>query len=102
MYFACDGTNGDDAHAGWSDVSQAEAGLVAVKTLDALTRIVPRFGAGRTARVAIRAGNYASDTILDLSGFTGYKRLLFTGTADVPSAGAVAFNGDTNDFLSAE
>lgn len=100
-YFACDGTNGSDANAGWSDASQAAAGAVAVKTLARLLQIVPKFGNGRKARVAIRSGNYASDATLDLSGFAGYGVLIFIGTDTVASAGSTAFLGDTNDTICA-
>lgn len=100
-FFACDTTNGNDANVGFSDVDQAHAGAVAVKTIAKLLTIVPKFGYGRNARVAIRSGNYASDTVVDLSGFIGYQNLLFIGTDTVPSAGAVAFTGDTNDTIAA-
>jgi hypothetical protein len=100
-FFACDGTAGNDANAGFSDVSQAAAGLVAVKTLARLFHILPKFGAGRSAQVAIRSGNYASDTILDLSQISGYSFITITATDTVASAGAVAFSGSAGDQIAA-
>ncbi len=100
-YFAVDGTVGNDTNAGFSDVSQAAAGAVAVRTLARLLQILPKFGAGRKARVAIRSTNYASDTTFDLSGFSGYNQLVITGTDTVASAGATAFAGDANDGICA-
>ena len=100
-YFACDGTNGNDANAGYSDVSQAAAGLVAVKTITQLLQIIPKFGMGRKFRAAIRSGNYASDATIDFSNISGYARMLFVATDTIPSAGAVAFAGDTNDTIAA-
>lgn len=99
-YFACDGTNGNDANAGWSDASQAAAGAVAVKTLTRLAAIIPKVGQSREFRAAIHAGAY-SDPILDLSGLVGYAKMLVIGTATVPSAGATAFLGDANDTICA-
>lgn len=101
-YFAVDGTNGVDAVGrGFSDVSQAAAGTNACKTIGFLLQILPRQGNGRIARVAIRAGNYASDTIVDFSGYRGYNRFLVIGTDTIASAGAVAFAGDANDTIAA-
>lgn len=100
-FFACDGTNGNDANAGFSTVSQAAAGVVAVKSIARLLQILPKFGGGRLARVAIRAGNYASDTAFPFTGYTGYKALLVIGTDTIASAGSVAFAGDANDTLCA-
>jgi hypothetical protein len=101
-YFACDLLNGNDGADGFSDVSLLDSRNHAVKTLDVFTRqVIPKFGAGRLGRAAVLAGNYASDTILDLSGCSGYKQLDICATADVPSAGASAFTGDANDFIAA-
>jgi len=107
-YFAVDSVNGDDVkNQGFSDVSQKAAGLVAVKTLSRLMQILPRFGQGRACRVAVAAGNYASDTqwtIDDLRGFANSQTansMLFIGTGTVPSAGSVKFAGDLNDSLCA-
>lgn len=100
-WFACDLNNGVDddpvGHPGWSDTSQLDAGAKAVKTLAKLMQIIPKFGADRTARAAIAAGNYASDARLDVSGYIGYRSLILIGTDTVTSAGATAFKGDTND-----
>lgn len=100
-YFACDGTSGSDANAGFSDVSQAAAGLVAVQTIAKLMSLIPKFGSGRKFRAAIRSGNYASDTAPDFSGFSGYQTTLIIATDTVVSAGATAFAGDTNDTICA-
>lgn len=100
-FFACDFLNGDDGNRGYSDVSQQDSRNYAVKTLSRLMQIVPRFGAGRSARIAVLAGNYASDTVLDLSGFVGYQYFCITGTGDCTSANSTAFSGDSNDAVSA-
>lgn len=100
-FFAIDSKNGNDANAGFSDVTQAAAGLVAKKSISSLLQIVPKFGNGRKARIAIRAGSYAGDVALRFVGFTGYKDLLLIGTDSVASAGAIAFAGDGNDTLCA-
>ena len=100
-YYACDTAAGNDANAGFSDVSQAAAGLVAVQTLARLLQIIPRLGNARKFRAAIRSGNYATDTLIDFSGFSGYLGAQFIGTDTVASAGAVAFQGDTNDTICA-
>lgn len=106
-FFAVDQAAGNDANLGYSDVSQAAAGLVAIKTLARLMQILPRFGQGRACRVAIRAGNYASDTQWTIDGLRGLANVsqgnacLFIGTDTVASAGATAFQGDLNDSLCA-
>jgi hypothetical protein len=106
-YFACDGALGSDANAGFSDASQAAAGLVAVQTLTRLLQILPLFGNGRACRVAIKAGTYnnAADTQITLSGFgfenASFNSLVIIGTATVPSAGSTAFQGDLNDSVCA-
>jgi hypothetical protein len=101
-YFAVDTAGGNDANVGFSDVSQSAAGAVAKKTLQGLLAILPRCGNGRQARVAIRAGSYAAaDAIFPFSGYVGYQKLVVTGTDTVASAGATAFQGDTNDAICA-
>jgi hypothetical protein len=100
-FFAVDTAAGNDANAGFSDASQAAAGLVALKTIAKLLQILPKLGNGRSARVAIKAGNYASDATVPLTGYTGYKALLVIGTDTVASASSVAFAGDANDTLCA-
>jgi hypothetical protein len=106
-FFAVDGVNGLDTNLGYSDVSQAAAGLVAVKTLARMMQILPRFGQGRSCRVAIASGSYASDVQWTIDGLRGQANsqtansILFIGTATVSSAGATAFQGDLNDSLCA-
>lgn len=100
-YYACDGVYGDDGNSGYSNVTQTAAGLVAVRTLDRLLQIIPKFGAGRLVRAAVRSTNYASDTTLALAGYPGYKAFILTATADVPTAGSVAFAGGANDAICA-
>jgi len=106
-FFAVAADTGIDTNVGYSDVSQAAAGLVAVKTLARLMQILPRFGQGRACRVAIKAGSYASDTQWTIDGLRGLingtqgNNILFIGTGTVPSAGATAFQGDLADSLCA-
>lgn len=105
-YFAVDYDGGVDTNKGWSDTSMAEAGTVAVKTLERLAEILPAEGNRRTAVVAIKARaagavyrNIAdtADAELQLVGFSGYQTLIIRGTGDVPTAGAVAFANDAAD-----
>lgn len=96
-FFAADTVNGSDANACYSDVDQATAGTLACKTLARLFQIVPKNGAERIARVAIRSGNYSTDTRLDLSGINGYRSFIITATDTVVSCGATAFANDAND-----
>lgn len=89
---------------GWSDVSQAAAGAVAVKTIAEVLQLLPRFGQGRACRVAIASGNYATDLQVVLDGINGvastnFNSLLIIGTGTNATAGAVKFAGDTNDSL---
>lgn len=106
-FFAVDTTNGNDANLGYSDVSQTAAGAVAVKTLGRMMQMLPRFGQGRAARVAIASGSYASDTQWTIDGASGltsgvtFNSLIFIGTGTNATAGATAFAGDTNDSLDA-
>jgi len=55
-YYACDYINGSDSNVGYSDVSATAAGAVAVKTIEKMLSLVPRFGAGR-AWVGLVRGN---------------------------------------------
>lgn len=79
-YFAVDTAGGNDANAGFSDVSMAAAGAVAVKTLARLLVILPAVGAGRLAVVAIKTGTYAE--VFRMVGVSGYRYLLIRGTTD--------------------
>lgn len=95
-FFACDTTNGSDANAGFSDISQAAAGAVAVKTIAKLLSIMPIIGNGRLLQAAIRSGNYVSDSVIGLN-YQGYAQFLIYTTDTVATAGATAFAGDIAD-----
>jgi hypothetical protein len=95
-FFAVDGVNGIDTNTGFSDVSQAAAGVVALKTIARLLEVLPIVGNGRNAQVAVKAGAYATDTILAIP-HAGYASLLIYVTDTVASAGAIAFQGDAAD-----
>jgi hypothetical protein len=100
-YFAVDDATGSDSALCYSDLSQATAAATPCKTIARALQLLPKAGAGRGARVAINAGTYASDTTMDLSGYSGYVSLVITATGTVASAGATAFAGDTNDLTAA-
>lgn len=108
-YFAVDYDNGNDDNVGYSDVSMAAAGVVAVKTLEHFTQIFPKFGNDRKAVVAIRSraggatyrnqANTADDDLHFLDSIYGYEYLLVRGTDTIASAGAVAFANDAADKI---
>jgi len=107
-YFAVDYDFGSDSNLGYSDVSMAAAGAVAIKTLEHLKFIFPVAGGGNTAVIAIaaRAGgamyrNIANtaDDELRLLGIHGYAYVLVRGTGTVATAGAVKFANDTADKI---
>lgn len=110
-YFAVDYDGGSDANLGYSDVSLADAGTKAVKTLEHLRMIFPKFGYARKAVVAIRSraggatyrniADTADDDIDFLQGVYGYEHLLVRGTDTIASAGSVAFANDLNDKIAA-
>lgn len=115
-YYAVDYNNGDDNNQGYSDVSMAAAGLVAVKTLTRLRAILPDLGDGRNFVVAVAGNSDGTDlqylkpdgvTLdnLDLSGVNGYRFGLIrtttnfvNDTADkkllAPATGQAGPNGD--------
>lgn len=107
-WYALDYDGGNDANAGYSDVSPAAAGLVALKTWQGLLAILPANGAGRSVEIVIKAraagatylrqdGVTAAD--LDLRPLLNYGRLSIRGTATEPTANAVAFAGDAADQI---
>lgn len=96
-YYAVDYDNGNDANIGYSDVSMAAAGLVAVKTFTQLRRILPSNGAGRLCVIGAKprsgGANYLKPdgvTIdnLDLRGVGGYLWLSVQGTTDFSDSAA--------------
>lgn len=109
-YFAVDYDAGNDANAGFSDVSMAAAGTVALKTLEQLDVIFPALGHGRNCYAAIatraagalylRKDGVTNDTPAFLNGSTGYNNLGVRGTGTDATAGAVKFADDTNDKTS--
>ena len=107
-YYAVNYDGGSDTAAGFSDVSMAAAGAVALKTIEEMLTRLPKLGQGQRAVVAIKAraggANYLKkDGVtldrLNLNGIYGYFQLLVRGTGDVPTAGAVAFANDTADKI---
>lgn len=53
-YYAVDYAGGSDANVGYSDVSMADAGTKALKTLTQLRRILPGYGDGRKVVIAVK------------------------------------------------
>jgi hypothetical protein len=97
-YYAVDVSDGDDAFAGFSDTSLADAGTKAVETIEALAKILPRFGDGRKVEIAIRSSTYAAGLQTFLSGLTGYAYVLVRATSTNATANSVAFAGDAADY----
>lgn len=102
-YYALDTTNGDDAHVGYSDVSCADAGTKAKKTVAALAAIWPRVGANRKVVVVLASGTYADSLDTFLTGTAGYQPNfpLIIGTCTNATSGAVAFSGSAADRIQA-
>lgn len=108
-YFAVDYDAGDDCLEGFSDVSMADAGTKAIKTLEHLKFIFPKLGNSQKAVVAIktRAGgatyrniaDTADDNLDFLQAVYGYEHLLVRGTDTVASASSVAFANDLADKI---
>lgn len=107
-FYAVDYDNGNDTNAGFSDVSMAAAGLVAVKTLERVAELIPSNGAGRRLVLAIarRAGGVplrnpanTADGVLNLRGKGNYAGLVVRGTATEPTAASVAFDNSTGDRI---
>jgi hypothetical protein len=99
-YYAV-GTGGNDANAGFSDVSQAAAWAVRKLTIGGLAKIFPKMGAGRSAGIIIGGNSttYTESLELLLFGTTGYAALAVRGTGTNATAGAVAGAGDAADFI---
>jgi len=102
-WYAVDGVNGNDANAGFSDVSEADAGTKAKKTIAGLAAIFPTVGNGRKVSISIANGGvntaqtYAESIdalTFGVSGYSGGYTLKATGTNS--NAGAVAFDGSAN------
>lgn len=108
--YAVDGVGGDDANLGFADAVSASsadvaaatvsAGLVAKKTLAALTTVFPTVGAGRLCAIVIAAGTYADSLASFFNGVSGYKQgPVVRGTSTNATAGAVAFSGTPQDLI---
>jgi hypothetical protein len=97
-FFALDGTNGNDNNQGWSDISAADAGAVAVKTAARFNQIVPVDGKGRNALLLINAGTY-SEWASFASGRYGYNYLVIRATVTNATANSVAFSDSTTDQI---
>lgn len=117
-YYAVDYVNGNDTNTGYSDVSMAAAGAVALKTLTRWRQVVPILGNGRGFVLAV-AGTatgadlqyYKPDGVtlddLDFRGLEGYGRYIartttnfVNDTADkrncAPAFGQAGPNGDSS------
>lgn len=107
-YFAVDYDGGSDDAVGFSDVSMADSGTKALKTIEELLTRVPRNGNGQKVVIAIKtraAGatylkkdGITPDRLL-IDGFYGYLFFLVRGTNTVATASAVAFANDTADKI---
>ncbi len=95
-WYALDGTSGSDSNAGFSDVSAAAAGAVAVKTAAQLNKILPINGKGRSVSVLVKSGTYAELTSF-LVGRSGYYYFLCRATCTDSTANSTAFLDDTAD-----
>lgn len=96
-WYALDGVSGNDANAGFSDVSAAAAGLVAVQTAARLDAILPCDGRGRHCIVMIRSTSYSTQNTNFAIGRYGYKTLTMRATVTNADASSVAFLDDTAD-----
>lgn len=106
-YFAVSYDGGADFQAGFSDVDMATAGTVAIRTLERLKAIFPKFGNGKKAVITVQrraAGatyrniaNTADDDLDFLNDVYGYDQLLVRGTDTNATAGSVAFANDLAD-----
>lgn len=95
-WYAVDVVNGNDANVGFSDVSSADAGTKAKKTMAALAAIIPQIGDGRFIVIVVAQGTYA--TGLTFLNATGYNQPLIVCTGTNATAGAVAFAGNAADL----
>lgn len=107
-FFAVDNDSGSDLNLGYSDATMAESGLVPLKTLEHLKTILPRVGGGqrfvitcksRAGGATYKKADGVTDDNLVLDNLVGYQGIWVRGTADVPSAGAVAFSDSANDRI---
>jgi hypothetical protein len=80
-FFAIDPANGNDAHAGFSDVSAAAAWAVAKKTWAGFVAIFPNIGAGRSAEVLVGPA-VLGEALLFSGRNIGYQELHIVGTTD--------------------
>lgn len=96
-YYAVDNVNGSDSNAGYSDVSLAAAGTVAVKTPEQLARIIPSMGVpSQTLVIAFkgRTGIYVGPDGITIANF--YKT--FVGYSNVVIRSTNDFSDDATDI----
>lgn len=102
-YYAVDNENGDDSNLGYSDVSLANAGEVAVKTPEQVAHIIPPLGNPDQVLVVAfkgRTGIYVGPDGVTIANFVktliGYGNIVIRSTAD--------FSNDATDerLLAAE
>lgn len=112
--YALDATAGNDANAGFvtaasasvADVkaATAAAGLVALKTVAALSAVFPKVGAGRSVVIVVNTYNGTvtyNGLYAVIAGTTGYARgcPLIRGTSTQATASCVAFDGTPADIV---
>jgi collagen triple helix repeat protein len=104
-WYALDVTNGNDANAGFSDVSSAAAGAVAKQTIAGLAAIWPTIGKNHKIVLRVAAGDYTGQGGLDqIMGDTyGYAPTfpLLLPTITSTTAGCVAFDNSIADKIMA-
>jgi len=93
-YYAVDYVGGSDTNIGFSDVSMAAAGIVAIKTLTRLRAIVPSNGLGRSIVIAVKGDPLGITDVqylkpdgvtlddLDLRDISGYRFWVCRTTRD--------------------
>jgi hypothetical protein len=100
-FWAASDPTGSDADVGFSDVSEAAAGLVAVKTLAHLSSLIAPIGNGKLLKLAIQAraanATYA-DRLTLLAEIAGYSNPQIFGTDTNATAGVTAFDGTLNEL----
>lgn len=98
-YFLIDGTNGNDANAGYTDTLPATAATTAKKTIAGFRAIFPVVGGGRTVEIVVAAGTDIAGIDQVLNGASGYATAsLLRGTGTNATANATAFAGNAADI----
>jgi hypothetical protein len=99
-WYAVDDATGNDAYAGYSDISAADAWTKPKKTLSGLGAIIPRIGNDRKIAILVGGGGQSyADALQALIGNTqGYAANSYVrGTSTNPTAQAVAGSDSIED-----